>query len=48
MVDNKRQWISKSGFRTKAEAIELGTQAYTEYLNARIPLSSVICLIQII
>ena len=46
MVDNKRQWISKSGFRTKAEAIELGT--HTEYLNARIQLSSVICLIQII
>ena len=36
-VDNKRQWLSKSGFRTKAEALESGSQAYTEYLNAGIP-----------
>ena len=36
-VDNKRQWLSKSGFKTKAEALESGTLAYTEYLNAGIP-----------
>lgn len=36
-VDNKRQWLSKLGFRTKAEALESGSQAYTEYLNAGIP-----------
>ena len=36
-VDNKRQWLSKSGFRTKAEALESGSLAYTEYLNAGIP-----------
>ena len=35
-VDNKRQWLSKSGFRTKAEALESGSLAYTEYLNAGI------------
>ena len=37
MVNNKRQWLSKSGFRTKTEAFEAGSQAYTEYLNAGIP-----------
>ena len=36
-VDNKRQWLSKSGFRTKAEALASGSLAYTEYLNAGIP-----------
>ena len=37
MVNNQRKWISKSGFRTKLEAQEAGSQAYTEYLNAGIP-----------
>ena len=36
-VDGKRQWLSKSGFRTKPEAGEAGVQAYNEYLNAGIP-----------
>ncbi len=35
--DGKRKRISKSGFRTKAEAIEAGTKAQTEYLNAGLP-----------
>lgn len=33
-VDGKRQSISKGGYRTKAEAIEAGTQAKAEYDNA--------------
>ena len=33
-VKGKRKFINKSGFRTKAEAIEEGTKAYTEYQNA--------------
>ena len=37
MVNNQRKWISKSGYRTKLEAQEAGSQAYTEYLNAGIP-----------
>ena len=36
-VDNKRKWISKSGFKTKQEALESGTNAYTEYINAGTP-----------
>lgn len=36
-VKGKRKFINKSGFRTKAEAIEAGTQAYTEYQNAGVP-----------
>ena len=36
-VDNKRKWISKSGFKTKQEALESGTNAYTEYVNAGTP-----------
>lgn len=36
-VDGKRKWITKSGYKTKAEAIEDGNKAYTEYLNAGIP-----------
>lgn len=36
-VDGKRQWLSKSGYRTKPEAQEAGVQAYNEYLNAGIP-----------
>lgn len=32
-VDGKRKEISKSGFKTKALAIEAGTAAYDEYLN---------------
>ncbi len=35
--DGKRKRISKSGFRTKLEAIEAGTKAQTEYLNAGLP-----------
>ena len=31
-VDGKRQWLSKSGYRTKPEAQEAGVQAYNEYL----------------
>lgn len=36
-VKGKRKFINKSGFRTKAEAIEAGTKAYTEYQNAGVP-----------
>lgn len=36
-VKGKRKWITKSGFKTKAEAEEEGNKAYTEYLNAGIP-----------
>ena len=39
-VDGKRQWLSKSGYRTKPEAQEAGVQAYNEYLNAGIPFKS--------
>lgn len=30
-IDGKRQRISKSGFRTKKEALEAGTKALAEY-----------------
>ncbi len=33
----KRKWITKSGFKTKAEAQEEGNKAYTEYLTAGVP-----------
>ena len=33
-IDGKRKHISKSGFRTKKEAIEAGALALAEYLNA--------------
>jgi integrase len=36
-VDNIRKWMSKSGFRTKQEALEAGAQAYNEYINAGVP-----------
>lgn len=36
-VNGKRKWITKSGYRTKAEAIEEGNKAFTEYLNAGMP-----------
>lgn len=36
-VKGKRKFINKSGFKTKAEAIEAGNMAFTEYLNAGIP-----------
>ena len=36
-VKGKRKWITKSGFKTKAEAEKEGNKAYTEYLNAGIP-----------
>jgi len=32
-VDGKRKWISKSGFRTKAEAEKAGIMAYNEYMQ---------------
>ena len=36
-VKGKRKYINKSGFKTKAEALESGNVAYTEYLNAGKP-----------
>ena len=33
-VDGKRKQFSKSGFRTKKEALEAGTKALAEYNNA--------------
>lgn len=36
-VDGKRKYINKSGFRTKAEALDAGNIAYTEYINAGVP-----------
>lgn len=36
-TDGKRKWITKSGYKTKAEALEDGNKAYTEYLNAGMP-----------
>ena len=35
-VNNKRTRISKSGFRTKAEAYEYGFKAYEEYKSGGI------------
>ncbi|MEE1380043.1 MAG: Arm DNA-binding domain-containing protein [Clostridia bacterium] len=35
-VDGKRKQITKSGFKTKAEAQEEGTKAYNDYLNTGI------------
>lgn len=32
-IDGKRKYKNKSGFRTKAEAIEAGVKAYNEYIN---------------
>ena len=31
-VEGTRKWITKSGFKTKAEAQEAGTVAYEEYI----------------
>lgn len=36
-VNGKRKYINKSGFKTKAEALESGNKALTEYNNAGIP-----------
>ena len=36
-VKGKRKWYSKSGFKTKVEALEMGNVALTEYLNAGTP-----------
>lgn len=36
-VGGRRKFINKSGFKTKAEAIESGNLAYTEYINAGVP-----------
>ena len=36
-VNGKRKWITKSGFKTKALAIEEGNKAFTEYQNAGVP-----------
>ncbi len=33
-VNGKRKQVSKSGFRTKKEAVEAGTKAYNEYMNS--------------
>ena len=35
-INGKRKQITKSGFRTKGEALEEGTKAYSEYLNTGI------------
>ena len=35
-IEGKRKWYSKSGFRTKKEALEAGTKALSEYNNAGI------------
>ena len=35
--NGKRKYINKSGFKTKAEALEAGTIAYNEYINAGKP-----------
>ena len=35
-VNNKRTRITKSGFKTKAEAYEYGLRAYEEYINGGI------------
>ena len=32
-VNGKRKTVSKSGFRTKGEALKAGTQAMHDYLN---------------
>ena len=32
-IDGKRQAISKSGFRTKKEALDAGAKSYAEYSN---------------
>ena len=32
-IEGKRKRISKSGFKTKAEALKQGTIAYNKYLN---------------
>ena len=32
-VDGKRKYISKSGFKTKNEALMAGMKAYNEYIN---------------
>lgn len=36
-IDGKRKFLNKSGFKTKAEAIEAGYKAYSEYQNAGVP-----------
>lgn len=36
-ICGKRKWITKSGYKTKAQAIEDGNKAYTEYINAGMP-----------
>lgn len=35
--DGKRKWITKSGFKTKAEALEAGCNSQAEYINAGVP-----------
>ena len=35
-INGKRKQISKSGFKTKADALEEGTVAYNEYLSTGI------------
>lgn len=36
-VRGQRKWITKSGFKTKAEALDEGNKAYNEYKTAGIP-----------
>lgn len=43
-VNGKRKQISKSGFRTKKEALEAGTKALAEYNNCGLSLLQIICL----
>ena len=33
-INGKRKQVSKSGFKTKKEAVEAGTKAYNEYMNS--------------
>ena len=37
LLNGKRKFVNKCGFKTKAEAIETGNKAFTEYLNAGVP-----------
>ena len=36
-INGTRKYINKSGFKTKAEALEAGNVAYNEYINAGKP-----------
>ena len=47
-VNNKRKRITKSGFKTKAEAQEAGTVAYEEYIRTGVIVKEFKCHIMII